>query len=65
MSRGKITLSLMLLRQTDLAVLVEDEDQTQAWLPKSQIEIEDQLTPGDVVDVVLPTWLAQQSDLVW
>lgn len=51
--------------QTERGVLVaSDEDAEPVWLPKSQIEIEDVPLRGQVMEVTLPQWLAEEKGLV-
>lgn len=53
----KINLELEILHETHLAVMVENVEGENVWLPKSKIDIN-----GDFIDV--PEWLAIEKDLV-
>ncbi len=63
MSRNteQIEITVEILRESDRAILVSDGD-VQEWLPKSQIEYEGEV--GQTVVVTIPTWLAQDKNLI-
>lgn len=49
--------------ETDRAILVSEVGgDEKIWLPKSQIEINDR--SGDLAEISLPGWLANEKDLV-
>lgn len=56
------TISVTLKRKTDAALLVEDEDGEEVWIPNSQVhddsEIWDESKIGDEGKLVIPEWLA-------
>jgi hypothetical protein len=60
-----VELEMQLHAETPQAILVsEDGDEDNAvWLPKSQIESEDNWIPGEVVVFSCPQWLAQKRGL--
>ena len=60
MKSDLIDLEVEIKAETDAAVLVSDGDK-EAWLPKSQIEIE---RKGRVATVTLPEWLAIAKEFV-
>lgn len=63
MSRSdEVTVSGVLVRQTDAAILVNVED-VEVWLPKSQIDYTEDAFPGEEIDIVLPEWLANEKEL--
>jgi len=68
MGRGSeiVDLDLEFLAETDSAMKFRDADGVEAWLPKSQIDIEMTRTPKlhEVVPVSLPQWLAEEKELV-
>lgn len=67
MPRDLTDLTLTFHAETDAAVLVSDDgDREKAiWLPKSQIELDDDNpSEGDSVEVTLPFWLAKKEGLI-
>lgn len=56
-----IDLALIRKAETSAAILVSDGTRS-AWLPKSQIEIEDQ--PDGSIIVSMPEWLAIDKEFV-
>lgn len=54
-------LNCKLLVETDKAIRVDD-GKTQAWLPKSQIELEHER--DGTVTITLPMWLAKEKDFL-
>ena len=66
MSRGRTdTFTLFFLHETERAIRVaeSENDDEGFWLPKSQVEYEDGVEPGDWVDVEIPEWLAKDKGL--
>ena len=64
-----VDLALFIIHETDAAWRVSDtgKDADGVWLPKSQVEVEFDKAPKAGVRaavVTLPTWLAQEKELV-
>lgn len=60
-----IELCLEIIRETEKAFLVTDDDgDTQAWIPKSQIRCEDLAGPGDMIIFDVPEWLASEKGFI-
>lgn len=58
-----IDLSVIIVHQTDRAVLVKDaEDAGAIWLPLSLVEVDGE--PGELGEVTMPEWLAQEKGLI-
>ena len=57
---------LTFVRSTDAAILVEDPDGDEVWLPKSQIEWPEEALAerGDTITVTMPEWLAEKKGLI-
>ncbi|MDE4303584.1 hypothetical protein PXK30_09795 [Phaeobacter gallaeciensis] len=64
MSRSNlIDLDLIIVRLTEMAVLVKgDEEADAVWLPLSQVETDG--VAGSVGVVTMPYWLAQERGLI-
>ncbi|MCA0421899.1 MAG: hypothetical protein LCH61_01020 [Proteobacteria bacterium] len=62
MKSDLIDITVTKRHETTAAVQVHDGDKL-AWLPKSQIEIEE-TGDGKTVIVTLPQWLAEEKGLV-
>jgi hypothetical protein len=60
-----VEVTVLLVTQTDKAVLVSDtgESRDAVWVPKSQIEIEETDREGAYV-ITLPEWLAIEKGFV-
>lgn len=56
----EITVEIMASRK---AALLVTDGQTEAWLPKSQIEYDEDAEPGDTVEIEAPEWLLIKKDL--
>ena len=59
--------TVRLVRETDAAWLVddgEDSDAVQVWLPKSQCEFPRGCRAGQVVEVTVPNWLAEEMGMM-
>jgi len=55
----KIEICLDVIRETEKAYQVSDDDkETLNWIPKSQVETEQECGPGDTVVFIMPEWLA-------
>ena len=54
------------LHETDEAILIEDENDNQVWIPKSQIANweEDMYEKHDDFEIEIPEWLAIEKELV-
>lgn len=66
-----VAISCTYITQTAHAIcVVESESGEEVWLPKSQIEvdydedIDGQLAEGELLDVVIPKWLAEEKELI-
>lgn len=58
-----VDLLLIKVHETDKAVLFkESEDEDGVWLPKSSIEV--QHKRGNIYEVTLPEYLAQEKGLI-
>jgi hypothetical protein len=60
---GLIDISVVLVHQTDRAVLIDHGGDENVWLPKSAIEIERDAS-GKTWTVTLPERLAQEKGLI-
>jgi hypothetical protein len=61
-----VDVSVIFLGETDNAIRIEDAGENTVWLPKSQIEIQQDEEPvaGKTILVLLPRWLAEEKGLV-
>ncbi len=59
-----VDVTVRLVRETDASWLVEDDDGTSAWLPKSKVDFAFGSQPGQVVTLEVPAWLAEDRELV-
>ena len=51
--------------ETDRALLCVFEDGREEWVPKSQIREDSQVTKkGDVGEIAIPVWLAEEKNLL-
>jgi hypothetical protein len=51
--------------ETDRALLVVLEKGREVWIPKSQIHEDSQVNgKGDVGEIAIPVWLAEEKDLM-
>jgi len=50
--------------ETDLAICITDDDETDYWIPKSQIDDETEYTPEGTLILVIPEWLAEKKGLI-
>jgi hypothetical protein len=65
MSRGgEIELELLWKGETAAAYLVEDANERDVWLPKSQVEPAEGDEKGMVTTFLVPEWLAIEKGLV-
>ena len=60
----KIEIYVGIKRETDAAYLVSDDGENDTWLPKSQIETDQDCGPGDTVVFEIPEWLAVEKGFV-
>ncbi|TWT58961.1 hypothetical protein KOR42_23480 [Thalassoglobus neptunius] len=52
------------IRMTDAAMLVEDENGEEVWIPYSQIQDSDSVSEGDCnVTLTVTRWIAEEKDL--
>lgn len=61
-----IDISIIVIRETDRAWGIEDENKPGAviWLPKSQCEISSIKKPSGVAELTCPEWLAKEKGLI-
>ena len=60
-----IEFNLKIKAKTDSAIMVEDFDGDNVWLPLSQIELEDDdFEVGDEQTIDVPEWLAFDKKLI-
>jgi hypothetical protein len=60
-----IEISCQRRHETSLAVLVVNLKNKEIWLPKSQVEIEEELnTAEDIILIQIPEWLAEEKELI-
>ena len=55
-------ISTSFLRQTDKAILVENIDDEEVWLPLSQVEVIEQCE--GMCEVIVPNWLAESKGVI-
>jgi len=57
---------LTFVRSSDAAILVEDPDGDEVWLPKSEIAWPEDAGAerGDSITVTMPEWLAEDKGLI-
>ena len=60
---NKIEICLEIKRETDAAFLVTD-GVSEEWLPKSQIELDQDGGEGDTVIITMPEWLATTKGFI-
>lgn len=63
----KIEIATQLVRQTKAAICIENLHERDTWLPKSQIECDDNyasLSDGDKTIIHVPEWLAMREHLI-
>jgi hypothetical protein len=61
--RTIIDISVIIVHRTEKAVLIKDaENAKPVWLPLSQVEIEG--GSGEIGELTLPEWLAQEKGLI-
>lgn len=53
-----------IIAETDNAFLISDDGQKQTWVPKSQVETEQDCGPGDSVVFTMPEWLASEKEFI-
>lgn len=53
------------LYQTEMAVLIEDADGSETWIPKSQImDFDSTMEPGTDTELLVAEWFAEKEGLV-
>jgi len=58
------THDVTLLHETDSAILVENDCGEEIWLPKSQIDFNDEgAEAGALIEIDVPRWLAEEKGL--
>ena len=62
MQKAMTTITATIKRETDAAILVEC-DGNEVWLPKSQIDYDEDCTEGDEIEIEVPQWLADSKGL--
>lgn len=56
---------LEVIRETPKAYQVSDDGkETMTWIPKSQVEPEQDCGPGDTVVFTMPEWLATEKGFI-
>lgn len=64
-SKEKIPVSLKILRETDKALQCTEDGENEFWLPKSQIDYdEDTIEIGKVSELSVPRWLCEEKEIV-
>lgn len=63
MPKSIVDLTVKLIRETDSAYLVTDDDRNREWIPKSQVEFFEEKKDG-VYDLSIPEWLANEKGLI-
>jgi DNA-directed RNA polymerase subunit E'/Rpb7 len=53
----------ILKHETPYAILVEIDNED-VWLPKSQIEYDENAEVDDDIEVIIPEWLADEKGLI-
>ena len=67
MSDRKVTIEVIFLTQTELAVCVTDDSEGEAvWLPKSLIhwDRENDYGRGECIELTAPEWLLKRENLI-
>ena len=59
-----IEIEVEILRETEKAYLVTDDGVNEVWVPKSQVMIVAGSRPGNLTIMDIPTWLAEDKNLV-
>ena len=62
----KVTLELHLHAATDRAIYVSDdgEEDNAVWLPRSQIDVDENAEIGETTSIEVPEWLAKREGLI-
>lgn len=61
--KDPVEFCVIIRRETDKAFLVQDGTK-EIWIPKSQIELDQDGGVGDTVVVTMPEWLAIEKELI-
>ena len=59
----KIEICLEIKKETEKAFLVTGGD-VEEWLPKSQIELDQNGGEGDTVIITMPEWMAEKKEFI-
>lgn len=59
-----IDITVFLKHETESAVLITEDGETDIWLPKSQVEYNLIDQKKDLYEVTLPEWLAKEKGLI-
>lgn len=64
--QDKVTIGIKVIAQTEKAVLVENAEDDEVWLPRSFITLrgEDEFITGECHIIELPEWLAQTKKII-
>lgn len=59
---------VLLVRKTDRAICIKDDDLKDHWIPKSQLlagsDNVERHTEGDFITIEIPEWLAYDKELI-
>jgi hypothetical protein len=65
MSSKIIELKIQIEHFTNKAILVKNLNDNKVWIPKSQIELDDEeLSIGQIQEIQIPEWIAVDKELV-
>ncbi len=62
--KNPIEVCAEIVRETAAAFLISDDGQTDVWVPKSQVEMDQDGGPGDTIIFTMPEWLAVEKGFV-
>jgi hypothetical protein len=62
-TQDTIDIAVTIEHETDMALLVYDGD-TKTWVPKSQIQYDEDAQVGDTIDIEMPEWLAMDKGFI-
>lgn len=63
-NKDLVEIDLTIKAETDMALLVDDGCIEEVWLPKSQIQYDEDAEVGDTIIVDVPEWLALDKGLI-
>jgi hypothetical protein len=55
-SKDTVSITARIIKETPNAILISAPDDTEIWLPKSQIKVQ-----GDGTEIEVPLWLYEKS----